>query len=415
MGGDGGNLMTNANGEKHGVILSGGGANGAYEIGVLKALFAGKSLATQYEPLDPDIFAGTSVGAYNAAFLVSRWDTYGSAAIASLEETWLDEVSSHRQKPHNGVFRIRDDPREFVNPISYVLNPLQPFNHLIGDSAMLAWDALQRAGNLVLAQDTSLLERTVQLFDFTSFISIEPFRQTLNETIGFQEIRRSQKDLMIATTNWEMGRVRIYLKHDMTDQLGPLIILGSAAIPGVFPPTPIGSQLFVDGGLLLNTPLNPVIDVGAKVLHVISLFPDVENIPLATMRNTLATVYRQQIISWTKTLELNVKRIDDINWTLRFVALAFDAIQTLRERAPDEGLWEALDLEEIEHYLEQYQEYTPVTVHRYYPGDDISGPLGLLDFDRDRIKDLIQRGFEDAVNHNCERNKCVITHLPTLS
>jgi predicted acylesterase/phospholipase RssA len=109
--------MSNRNGTKHGVILSGSGANGAYEIGVLKALFAGKSDATQGEPLDPDIFVGTSVGAYNAAFLVSRWDVYGTAAIASLEQTWLDYVSSSRQKTNNGVFRIRNNPWEFLDPM----------------------------------------------------------------------------------------------------------------------------------------------------------------------------------------------------------------------------------------------------------------------------------------------------------
>ena len=111
--------MSNPNSRKHGVILSGGGANGAYEIGVLKALFAGKSEATQGEPLDPDVFVGTSVGAYNAAFLVARWSDYGTAAIASLEQTWLDYVSSSRQKPHNEVFRVHDNPRGFLDPTGF--------------------------------------------------------------------------------------------------------------------------------------------------------------------------------------------------------------------------------------------------------------------------------------------------------
>jgi len=43
---------------KHAVILSGGGASGAYEVGVLKGLFAGDSPATNYTPLMPDIFYG---------------------------------------------------------------------------------------------------------------------------------------------------------------------------------------------------------------------------------------------------------------------------------------------------------------------------------------------------------------------
>jgi predicted acylesterase/phospholipase RssA len=401
--------MSDTNGAKHAVILSGGGANGAYEVGVLKALFAGKSSATTREPLDPDIFVGTSVGAYNAAFLVSGWNDYGTAVIASLEQTWLDYISSSRESPDNGVFRIRDDPREFLNPVSFILDPLQPFNHLIGDSAALAWNGLQRVVNLVSAQERPLLERVVELFDFTSFVSLEPFRQTLNDTIVFDKIRDSSKQLMIIATHWNMGNVRIYNNHDMTDQLGPLIILGSSAIPGIFPPVAIGSQSFVDGGVLLNSPLTPAADTGANVLHVISLFPEVEKIPLATMSNTLATVYRQQVIAWAKILEVDIRRADYVNGALRIVALASEAIQTLGGRTPDEGLRRDLHLEEIEQYLQQYlQEYIPLTVHRYHPGDDISRGVGLLNFDRDRIKGLIERGFDDTVGHDCKRNKCVM-------
>jgi NTE family protein len=401
--------MSSPNSTKHGVILSGGGANGAYEIGVLKALFAGKSGATQGEPLDLDVFIGTSVGAYNAAFLVSRWNIYGSAAIASLEQTWLDHISSSRQKPNNGVFRVRGNPLAFLDPMNYLLNPLQLFNRLLGDSASLAWDGLQRFVNLMTPQETSLLERVMELFDFSSFISLEPFRHTVQNTVWFHEIRRSQKELLLVTTNWEMGDVQIYSKHDMTDQLGPLIILGSSAIPGVFPPTSIGSQFFADGGVLLNSPLTPAIEAGANVLHVISLFPDVEKIPLATMSNTLATVLRQQIISWAKALEADIRRTDVINQTLRFLALTSKAIQKLSECHPDAGLLENLHLAEINQSIEQYQqENILVTIHRYYPADDLSRPLGLLNFDCERTKALIERGFDDAVGHNCKKNKCVL-------
>jgi predicted acylesterase/phospholipase RssA len=406
MGGERGKCMNSTEDLKHAVVLSGGGANGAYEVGVLKALFAGKSRqATGEASLDPYIFAGTSVGSYNAAFLVSRWGMYGSAAIASLEQLWLEHLSSSSQKPQNGVFRIREDPREFVNPRSFILNPLEPVYHLVSDSAALTWDGLQRAVNLVTAQ-TPLIQRVSELFDFTSFIVLEPFRQLVKDTIWFSEIRRSQKKLMVAATNWELGRVRIFENQDMTDQLGPLAILGSSAIPGIFPPTPVGAQLHADGGVLLNTPLNPVIDAGARVLHVISLFPNVANIPLATMSNTLATAYRQQIIGWAKTLESSIKRVRDINWALGFVALTTKVIQRVQESFSAADL-ESLRLKDIERYLEQYKAYTPITVHQYYPGDDLSGPLGLLDFDRGRIEELIEQGFEDGAQHDCNVNQCV--------
>ena len=73
--------MTDVSGRKHAVILSGGGASGAYEVGVLKGLFAGDSPATNYTPLMPDVFAGTSIGAYNASLLVGEIGDRGFGAI----------------------------------------------------------------------------------------------------------------------------------------------------------------------------------------------------------------------------------------------------------------------------------------------------------------------------------------------
>ena len=55
---------------KQALILSGGGANGAYEVGILKALFSGK--CKRIPAVEPELFFGTSIGSFNAAFLVSR-------------------------------------------------------------------------------------------------------------------------------------------------------------------------------------------------------------------------------------------------------------------------------------------------------------------------------------------------------
>ena len=400
--------------DRHAIILSGGGANGAYEIGVLKALFAGKApVPPGDQQLEPDVFAGTSVGSYNAAFLVSRWGTYGSAAIASLEQLWLDIVSSTAFKPNNSVFRIREDPRQLLNPRSLALDPLEPFYNLVNDSAALAWYGIERAANLVRAPEP-LLDRVAQLIDFSSFIVLDPFGRLIRETVWFSEIRRSQKKLVIAATNWEMGTVRFFENHDMTDQLGPLAILSSTAIPGVFQPVACGAQVYVDGGVLLNTPLEPAIDRGANVLHVISLFPSVDKIPLGTIDSTLSTVYRQQLIGWTKSLESSVRRVRDINRVLRITGFASTILEWVRERASAEECAH-LHVEDIELHLKYNQRFTPVTVHQYFPGDDVSGALGLLDFDRDRIKGLIERGFEDAVQHDCEKNQCVLFEVDPLA
>ena len=398
--------MTRAS--REGIILSGGGANGAYEVGVMKALFAGRSPATRNILLDPFIFTGTSAGSYNAAYLVSRWDVYGTSAITDLELAWLNEISSSPTKPENGIFRIRDCPVALLNPINFISNPLDPLLHFVNDSAALTWDSLQRAVNIVTPQPASILERLVGLFNFSSFISVDPMRQTIIDTIQFDAIRSSSKRLLIAATNWTKGQIRYFDNLDMTDQFGPQIILGSSALPGFFSEVAVGSQDYVDGGVLQNTPLNPAIDAGANVLHVISLFPDVESIPLANVSNTISTIYQQQVIAWVKTLQSSFRRVRDINRALGLVSLVSETVDTLKTRTAELNPDVALSLNAFEDYFEQYHDYTPLTVHHYFPRDDISGPLGLLDFQRERIEELIQRGFEDAVNHDCNENNCIM-------
>src|SRR5262249_41033024 len=147
----------------------------------------------------------TSVGSYNAAFLVAQWATYSTASIANLERAWLDNVSSYAQKCDNGVFRVRAAPTEFINPLCFLPNPLSPFIELATDSAFLAWDGLQRAVNVVIEQEAPLLQRITEAFNFASFISLQPFAQTLRETIRFADIRRAEKALRITATNWETG------------------------------------------------------------------------------------------------------------------------------------------------------------------------------------------------------------------
>src|SRR5260370_34454136 len=92
------------------LILSGGGAWAAYEVGVLRALFAGESMSTGYKPIEPEIVGGTSAGAYNAALLAARAAQDASAAIGEIERVWLEGVSDDRSAFGNGSYRVRAAP-----------------------------------------------------------------------------------------------------------------------------------------------------------------------------------------------------------------------------------------------------------------------------------------------------------------
>jgi predicted acylesterase/phospholipase RssA len=401
--------MNGAESPRHGIVLSGGGANGAYEVGVLKALLSGQSPVTQGRPLVPDICAGTSVGSFNAAFLVSELDTYGPAAGGNLEAVWLERLAQDRQFGTNGIFRLRANPASFLDPLGYVPNPFQPFLEAARDGAYLLWDGVNRAVNVFTNSETSLQQRLTELFNLASFISVAPLQQTIDEVINFRRIRQAETKLRIPATNWTTGEMTVFTNVEMTDRIGPLAILASSAIPGVFPPVLIGAEPHVDGSVLINTPLR-LVTRNAEVLHVVYLDPDIKKIPLGALESTLGAVYRQQTIAWAKLVNDDIADAAAINQVLE----VFSRLKR-GETIPDAFL-DALPvgLSKVWNRLLQAREqiggpYRQLTIHRYHPRDDLAGgPAGLLNLERDHIAELIERGFEDAVHHDCQTAGCVL-------
>ena len=75
-------------GSKLGVVLSGGGSRGAYEVGVLTYAF-GDIVKRVGHPPPVRVIAGTSVGAVNGAFLASAADDV-ARGVAKLETLWSE-------------------------------------------------------------------------------------------------------------------------------------------------------------------------------------------------------------------------------------------------------------------------------------------------------------------------------------
>src|SRR5436309_15751163 len=113
---------------KSALVLSGGGAYGAYEVGVIRALYEGRSASTSGVPLDPDIFVGTSVGSFNAAVLAMNKGG-ALACIQELEAIWKDRVADQGNGKGNGVYRIRGNPGEYLDP-RLPGSPLEQFHCL---------------------------------------------------------------------------------------------------------------------------------------------------------------------------------------------------------------------------------------------------------------------------------------------
>jgi len=384
--------MSARDGRKEAVVLSGGGANGAYEIGVLKALMSGKSHVTGHRPLVPDIITGTSIGAFNAAFLVAQWEKYGATAIGNLERFWLERLAGGVRS--NGVFRLRANPFELLDPLSYLPNPLRPLQRLLSDSSLLAWEGLQRLVHFVTVEERRPIERRLlDLLDFSTLISLEPFERTLEE-IDYRAIQRSPIWLKIAATNWATGELKVFWNHDMTDTFGPIAIRASSAVPGLFPPAEYGAQPFVDGSIMMNSPLSPAIHAGAEILHVVYLDPDVRSIPISRLPQAYGTFYRIFQIAWAAAYNDDIGDAARINRSLAALARATSELR------PNEGTADLLqDIGQVRRPDER-RPYRPIEIHRYHPREPLAGDMSALNFDRERIASLIELGFQDAIYHD---------------
>jgi NTE family protein len=394
--------MPDANGKKHAVILSGGGASGAYEVGVLKGLFAGASSSTDYLPLVPDVFAGTSIGAYNASLLVAEVDDRGSGAIDHLEQIWLDCLPQDDATGHNFILRYRADPFEFFNPAFFLRNPIQDSLRVADDLAFFAGDFFTR-GQVFFQSSDDIETRVLKLFDLSTLISNEPQRRLIQETINFDSICRSSKVLKIATTNWSTGHLRIFENEQLDKEQGPQAILASTAIPGIFPQVEIEGEYYADGGVVMNTPLNLGIDAGADILHVIYLDPEVKAIPLLSVRNTIDTFSRLFAIQFAATVNRDITVAKQINEGLEVIerVLGGGTVSANDARA---FILVAKRISKIK----DYSKYRKITIHRYQPRDTLRGVLGLLNFSRNKSITLIQQGLDDAISHNCQASECIL-------
>ena len=388
------------------VVLSGGGAYAAYEVGVMKALFTGECPATGYKFLNPGVLTGTSAGAVNAAILASHPDADICSLVRFLEDVWVNRISGSPERCGNGIFRYRGDLLRFLDARCFADNPFRIFAETSRDLAFLTQNFYQHALRFLITSG-SLENRTLQLIDVGAFVASEPIRTLLPSIVFLEGIRRTERKLRIVATNWTKGTVRTFDNSEMTDDLGFSIIWASAAIPGIFLPHEIEGDRYVDGGVLMNTPLNCAIDTGATTLHVIYLDPDVQNIPLHRLESTIEVFDRILVITWASKVNEDADNARRINQGIDLI-----------ERAGRNG---DLSNEETRTFIraaarieKRYHAglpYKKLTVHRYHPHDDLGGgALGLLNFDRDRIASLIERGFADAVNHDCAASHCV---LPT--
>jgi len=236
-------------------------------------------------------------------------------------------------------------------------------------------------------------------------VSSDPIERLVRQIISLEAIRRSAKSLTVVAANWSTGEVRKFFNRDFSDEIGHQAVLASAAIPGFFPPQYIAGEPYVDGGVVMNTPLKCAIQAGADFLHVIYLDPDIKKLPLKVLQNTYNTMDRTVLINNATVTNEDVATASWINEGL-------DTIEKVRkgEVVSDVDMRNFIRVAaQIEKSIRQGAPYKKLTIHRYHPDyDPGGGGIGTLNFDRKRIASLIELGVKDTVGHRCDDSRCIV-------
>lgn len=220
---------------KTALVLSGGGARGAYEAGVI--CFLREELEPRLgRPLRFDIVCGTSVGAITACALVA------TAASPATQGQELVRLWSRVSVEGILEFGVSDLVRSvWVLGDGGLANPA-------GIRAVMCGINWRAIGHNIR---NGLVEA----------LSISATRVSNGRTALFVQQGPLSPPLWLDDPHFEMVKTRI----------GPRHALASSAIPVLFAPVEIDNQLYVDGGLSMTSPLSPTLKLGAERVAVISL------------------------------------------------------------------------------------------------------------------------------------------------
>jgi NTE family protein len=232
---------------KKALVLSGGGGRGAYHIGVLEALV---ERGWMQDGVGPDIIAGTSIGAINAAAIAS------GNSVAELKQRWL---AMHTEEVH----RLSDDMPTASRPLMRFLMRGVLTSDAHGGESPLPPDEREMSAESFLDR----LGRVFRARPFRSLLDNRPWRRTLADWMDFERINSPDSPaLLLAATDLQSGDLRVFCNRDVRDRPRDTIsiehLIASSSIPMVYPWTEIDGRKYWDGAVLANTPLGPLIDLG---------------------------------------------------------------------------------------------------------------------------------------------------------
>jgi NTE family protein len=175
----------------------------------LGALQVGMLGALYERGISPDVLVGTSMGSLNVAFVASRPQT--PATAGELAHVWCD---LHRED----VFPV--SVRALVGGLC------GQRDHLVPDRAL---------------------------------------RREVRRHVEFEDLSDARIPMHLVAFDVIEGREALLSQGPVVDA-----IAASAALPGLFPPVPIGERLLIDGSVVNSTPISHAVELGAERIYVLA-------------------------------------------------------------------------------------------------------------------------------------------------
>jgi NTE family protein len=205
------------------LVLQGGGALGAYQAGVYQALHEAG--------IEPDWIIGTSIGAINAALIAGN-------------------------TPENRLPRLANFWKRMEQ------NPTTGFRGIFPgiEKNWLYWVALT-CGIPGFFRPNPLAHAGCHFplgAEHAGYYSTAPLEATLGELVDFNLINHGKTRLTVGAAHVRTSQMRYFDSRD--GELNLQHIMASGALPPAFPARRIDGELYWDGGILSNTPVEVVFD-----------------------------------------------------------------------------------------------------------------------------------------------------------
>jgi NTE family protein len=262
------------------LVLQGGGALGAYQVGVYQALHEAG--------VEPDWVVGTSIGAINACLIAGNAP---ARRLEAIREFWRRVQSDH-------IWHSVPNWFGFGEAMSYWTTLLNGISGFFSPNPAAFAGAHLRLGA-----------------GGAGFYSTMPLRKTLDELVDLALLNRGPPRLTVGAAHVRSSTMRYFDSREKSITIDH--ILASGALPPAFPAVRIDGELYWDGGIMSNTPTEVIFDDDPRrssLIFAVHMWnpdgPEPETI--------LEVLHRQKDIQYSSRIAGHITRLKQTH-TLRHV------------------------------------------------------------------------------------------------